>query len=862
MRNKKLSTLILTLMLALAALITSVSLATAAVFPPTNYPTYCFLTVNPNPIGINQRVSVNFWLDKPPPNAATVFGDRWQGVTVTITKPDQKTEIKGPFALDAVGSGWTDFYPKDPGKYTFQMKFPGQWVNYTAAGMFGGPSNTYYNYYQPSEGAIVELTVQQDPIAYWKDIPLPTGYWQRPLNAELRATSDIGSYWLAAGSTGPHGPRAYNWLGNFQPYGTAPDSAHVLWTKEIAFGGSVGGGYGDRGDAVYYPGETYERKFQPPIIMQGRLYYNLRLGSSLWDGFTCIDLNTGQEKWTKIVDNKNAQPITFGQLLDFQSPNQHGVIPYLWGVSGSTYMMIDAFSGSSILNLTGVPSGSMVFGKQGEILIYTLSATTNRMTLWNSTRAINPTIDTSWSWRPSPTLATPTSPAGINVTAGYMWNETIPDVAGSQSITKICPEVIYARATLVSAPAAQVCDVAYDIKGGKKPVQLWVQNRTYEGTLMNGPMQVWPVSPGSSTLQGVFVTFVKEQMVWFGYDVFTGAQIWGPTTPYESAWGMYQPYADTSYGYGMFFAGGYDGTVHAFDMKTGDNLWNYYCGSSGFETPYGSYPFKDNALTVADGKVFAATNEHSPNTPFFHGWRLHAIDVTTGKAAWNVSYMGLAPIIADGRALALNYFDNRLYCFSTGPSATTVTASPKVIAKGGSILIEGSVTDQSPGAKGTPAIADESMSAWMEYLYEQREIPGNAKGVPVQLTAVESSGTSVDLGTVTSDMGGQFSVVWTPPAEGKYTIFATFSGTISYGASFAETAAAVTAAPAPSPTQTPVPSTPPPTVAPTTAPPTETPTPVVPPQETPNTVLYVGVATVIIVAALAAVALALRKRAK
>ncbi len=851
-RDKIATTIALIAILSLPALMSTMQSANAANFPPTTYPTYCFLTVNPNPIGIAQRLSVNFWLDKPTPNAAGPAGDRWQGITVIVTKPDGTTETKGPFTFDAVGSGWTDYYPRDVGKYTFQMKFPGQWVNYTSMG------NTYQNYYSPSEGAKVPLTVQTDPIPYWKDLTLPTGYWTRPLNAEFRGTASIASYWLAAGSTGPHGPRAYNWLGNFQPYGTAPNTAHVLWTKEIAFGGSVGGQFGVNGDAVYYPGETYERKFQPPIIMQGRLYYNVRLGSSLWAGFTCVDLNTGETIWYKAAENPNYQPLAFGQLLDFQTPNQHGVIPYLWGIIGSTYVMYDAFSGNWILNMTGVPSGSMVFDPNGDILIYTLSGATNRMTLWNATRAINPTVDTTWMWRPTPT--------STNITAGYMWNESIPDVAGTQSITKITPELIYARATLVSAPSAQVCDVAYDIRDGKKPTQLWVQNRTFEGTIMNGQMQIWPTSPTSSTLQGVFTTFVKELMVWYGYDVFTGNQIWGPTDPYPDAWGVYQPYADATYGYGMFYPGGYDGKVHAFDLKTGTNLWNYYTGSSGFETPYGTYPFKDNALTVADGKVFAATNEHSPNTPYFHGWRLHVFDAYTGQAVWNVSYMGLAPIIADGKAVALNYFDNRIYCFAIGPSATTVSASPKITAKGGSTMIEGTVTDQSPGAKDTPAIADESMSAWMEYIYEQHEVPADAKGVSVTLSALDPNGNTIPIGTVQTDKSGMYKKMWQPQIEGEYTIVATFGGSESYGSSFAETSVGVTpaasAAPV-TPTSAPTTAAPSTTIAPTTAAPTQviTPSPApINPEAGPNTGLYVGIAAVIVIAAVAAIAVFLRKR--
>ena len=291
-------------------------------------------------------------------------------------------------------------------------------------------------------------------------------------------------------------------------------------------------------------------------------------------------------------------------------------------------------------------------------------------------------------------------------------------------------------------------------------------------------------------------------------------------------------------------------------------MWNYFTGSSGFETPYGSYPFKDSALTVADGKVFAATNEHSPSTPFFHGWKLHAIDIATGQGVWNFSYLGLAPIIADGYAIALNYFDNQIYCFGVGPSETTVTASPKITSAGSSVMIEGTVTDQSPGATGVPAISDDSMSAWMEYVYEQREIPATATGVKVLLTAIDSNGGVENIGTVTTDMGGMFKKMWTPQTAGEYTIVATFEGSDSYGGSFAETAVGVTTAPAASVTATPTQV--PPTQAPTTPAPTVTtsPSPVAPPEKGTDTALYVGLSAVIIIAVIAAVALLLRRRKK
>ena len=57
----------LTLMLALTAL-----LATTQTVKAEDLPIYCFLTVNPNPIGVGQTISVNFWIDKVTPDRKSV----------------------------------------------------------------------------------------------------------------------------------------------------------------------------------------------------------------------------------------------------------------------------------------------------------------------------------------------------------------------------------------------------------------------------------------------------------------------------------------------------------------------------------------------------------------------------------------------------------------------------------------------------------------------------------------------------------------------------------------------------------------------------------------------------------------------
>jgi hypothetical protein len=802
----------------IATAIVAVMLLSISALTPTasaaDYPTWLFLTVQPDPIGIGQAANVVYWLDKAPPTASGPRGDRWQGWTLEITDPDGAKKTMKLAESDAAGSGIIKFVPDKLGNYTFKMYFPGQNITQGSA----------INWYKPSESATVQLTVQEDQIQPIPYIPLPTDYWSRPINAANHGWNQLGGNWLAGGSAGPHGPRCYDSNGNFNPYGTAPNSPHVMWTKEIAFGGIVGEA---TGDTNYFPGETYDRKFQPPIIMQGRLYYNQRLGVAGWQGLYCVDLQTGEEIWFK-----NATTATFGQLLDWQTPNVHGIIPHLWAVSGSTYKMYDAFTGDWILDVQNVPSGTMVYGPNGEILIYTLTGATNRLTLWNSSKALEATMSGDWYYRPV---------GPVNGTKGYEWNVTVPDMPGSQSILKIKDGVLYARATYADAApgTTKVGDVAYDIstdnikkdENNAYPTSInnmWGPvNRTFEGTLLNGFVD-----------SDILPIFVKEQMVWYGFNVRTGAQAWGPTEPYENAWGVYQPYADWQSANGMLYAAGYDGMIHAYNITTGVNVWNWYADLSGLETVYGHYVFKDSAMSICDGKIYAVTNEHSPSSPLYRGSKMYCIDAVTGQGLWNISFWGLFPVIADGYAVSLNYYDGRVYCFGLGQSETTVTAAPKVSTLGNSVLIEGKVTDKAAGANGAAAVSDESMAAWMEYLYMQQPKPTNATGVEVRLDVLDANGNYRTIGTATTDLSGAFSYAWQPDIPGKYTIYATYVGSKSYGSSSAETALQVDDAATPPPTP----------IADTTTPMTDT------------YVLAVGVAIIIAIAIVGFVMVSMLKK--
>jgi len=129
------------------------------------------------------------------------------------------------------------------------------------------------------------------------------------------------------------------------------------------------------------------------------------------------------------------------------------------------------------------------------------------------------------------------------------------------------------------------------------------------------------------------------------------------------------------------------------------------------------------------------------------------------------------------------------------------------------VVIQGTVMDISAGTKqtqqaadfpgGVPAVSDDSMSAWMEYVYMQKPRPTNATGVSVSIDAIDPNNNFIHIGTATSDMTGLFSYAWlTPNVPGKYTVLATFVGSDSYWPSFTETAMYVQGAPAATPPPT------------------------------------------------------------
>ena len=219
--------------------------------------------------------------------------------------------------------------------------------------------------------------------------------------------------------------------------------------------------------------------------------------------------------------------------------------------------------------------------------------------------------------------------------------------------------------------APWIMEIGYSTTNGR---ELWAVNRT---SPLPGGMISWnTVTLSAAVGDGVFVEFYPETMVWYGYDITTGKRIWGPTDPWPNAWGFYAWQVRIMYG--MLIGVDFAGYIHAYDIHTGKKLWDYNSGSAGWDTPYGVYTI-ETPVVAADGKIYV-THGHGYSAPIFKGATLTCLNATDGTVMWNIlnfnDRTGMA--LADGYIACYNIYDGQVYSFGKGPSATTVTAGPKL----------------------------------------------------------------------------------------------------------------------------------------------------------------------------------------
>jgi hypothetical protein len=740
--------------------------------------TFAYIGAMPNPVGVGQTVMLHVGI----PDALSTATDGFIGLTVIVTKPDNSTETVGPYKTDSTGGTGVLYTPTQVGTYYLQTHFPEQWYNYSGYDFFGNPVSSQM-LYKESYSPQLELDVQQDPIQYYPGEPLPTEYWSRPINQQLREWYTISGNWLVPTPILPNDNL-------YAPDQDAPESAHILWTRPV--GDTMGGLAGGIDETGYGIGDAYEGKFGG-VIISGVMFYNKYDSGQPQQAVVAVDLHTGEELWTKSLANNGVNygngRIAFGQVLRFSSMNYQGDFSYLWVTSGSNWYAFEPLTGDWKYNMTNVPSGTNYYGPNGEILRYSISQNAGWLAQWNTSSVVlknNAGMAVAWGSQ----VRGKTFDAQ---TKGYDWNVTIQKaLPGSVRIVNPLDRIVGAS---INATNVQIWALNLNPSNGQIGTLLYNTAWTAPASWAEGNQTInWAAA---SLTDNVAVLNSKECMNYYAFDLTNGQFLWGPS-PADTYLNMFDRISTINYG--KLVSSGAAGDIRCYDAKSGTLLWNYTAEDLNTEFTIGNNWWMQQVL-VSDGKVYLGHVEHSPNQPLPRGAPFICLDIETGNVVWKMdggfrqTCWGGKAMIADSIIGLMDTYDQRVYAIGKGPSQTTVEAPATGITLGNSLVIRGMITDVSPGTEtyalgarfpnGVPAVSDESMSAWMKYVYMQFERPSDTKGVPIALSVLDANGNYREIGNTTSDADGFFTFSWQPDIPGQYTVYASFAGSESYWPSHA-----------------------------------------------------------------------------
>ncbi|HLN46067.1 MAG TPA: PQQ-binding-like beta-propeller repeat protein [Candidatus Sulfotelmatobacter sp.] len=789
----------------------------SGVSPNFTVQTVAYISVRPTVVGVGQTFLVNLF-PVPAPNANRKFPN----LKVTITKPDNTQDIITMDSYVADGTAWFEYVASQLGTWKFKLDFPGV---YYPAGRYldgniitatsGGSTYAISEYYQPSSSKEMTLTVQQDWVASWPEMPLPTDYWTRPVPYAYREWAQISGDFPWRGPSGgalwdklypDTNPRwgGYQisgmggpWRGHFTPWVQGPNSAHVAWKRQYGIGGIVGGDMGlGIADTSIFSGSGVSR--YPFIVYGGRAYMSLTYdsyagkdeskpgtGKTAVPYWQCFDYRTGELIWERPLEAGESPPNVIEYFNQGLLPGGQVSITSdeLTAVNflsiGNGYLRkYDPWTGAMVANISIAPmtgTGGTYFMNGYVLGVQDLGANVSASQRY---RLVN--------WTTFGTTTNFTARVQSNIT--WPWNSLSDFTDYSAGIS-----VRTAKSFAAGAPN-KTNVMAASLATGQ---QLW-----------SVALDEWEYSSSTNYADHGKFAMLSEQGYFIALDLNTGSVAW-KSEKFDYPWdepgfGGYNVLS----AYGLLYRNAYTG-IYAFNWKDGKLAWKYTSpAGSPYETPYvdanGTTVYSTNiGGAIADGKYYIYNTEHSATVPITRGWQLHAINATTGEGIWKVAIPGggskhttdIGPI-ADGY-LSLGGSDGYMYVFGKGKSAITVTAPNVVMSKGNGIVITGTVVDLSPAQPNTPAVSKESMALQMEHIHQQMPIDGiwhnqTIIGVPVKLTAIAADGSVVDIGTVTTNgYYGTFGKEWVPPNEGTYQIIANFAGDESYGSSAAATTISV-----------------------------------------------------------------------
>jgi hypothetical protein len=395
------------------------------------------------------------------------------------------------------------------------------------------------------------------------------------------------------------------------------------------------------------------------------------------------------------------ESLAFGQIYNYNSPNQNGGTAYLWSLVNdtdgpNTWMMFDAFTGNYICQIDNVPSwaqstasGSVsaimpipnneVYGADGSLTFYHLqnygnaTAPNYYLQCWNTSQAIwagmEPFIGHEyWLWRPiigkiydgtrgySINASIPAADQGSYL-SGTIYaiqenKELIGGIPGKNNGTYLQPGNLWALNLTNIPEASNPSNSSYWLSQSSTnllwnitftPPQCaaddvqWLLDYSTFGTTLN--------TPGVDLVyvdpwDGVFIYANSLNISYYGYNLTTGQLLWGPT-PIEAAWQFFNQNYEYRFTYiydGMFYSCGYGGIIYAYNVTTGNLIWTYTAQQVGFESPYGNVPIDITA--ICNGLLYAGDGEHSPISPLWRDSYVRCINATTGQEVWKLEDYG------------------------------------------------------------------------------------------------------------------------------------------------------------------------------------------------------------------------------
>jgi len=769
--------------------------------------TFTSVGITPSLIGLGQEVMINVMVypgpEGPTYEAQTIVQMVNEGkaagfanVSVTITKPDGNKEtfkpidlslqtlgINEPGRMQIVGHLMFRYVPTMVGNYSITASFPGQ--TYTTDYV----SNTIKLsvFYKPSSsGAPTVFRVQEERVSGglidgspWS--PLPQNYWENPVQTNNREWYTISGDWVQGN---------YDRLGsNYNPYSQAPNSPHILYSRQIADSGLIGGIWGSLPlpqSSGQYNALAYT---SDPIIEGGKFYRNHRAGY-----FECVDLRTGTRLW------EAAGSVSLAQRLDlpFQTAaqvNEGAISSWLWGgITFSTsgtgtdkWYRYSTFNGDLLQTISNVPKDISYVGfDDGDPIVWCVQSVGYGGTLWNTTLPLKIPYVNLIKWNFSQLVSTQfyTQSTSSDWRKGIMWNvsamqDDFVSIGDSNFRAPIAMPYRDANVVVVRNPNAMQIMAGYDYTTGAK---LWKNN----ATVLNIDILVQGVSTSNA---GPMIMLDSGSNTHVAYDVKTGKEIWRASRG-ELPWSMVPAYT-YAYHDGTWFTGSFDGYVRAYNIKTGALNWTSNFAGKTNENVVGTNPFNGRSLG-ADGKLYYSSSTEYQLMPRTRFQNLICINETNGQFIWKLP-IGIAPrAIAEGYLLGEDIDNGMQYVIGKGKTSMTVTAPDMGVTFGRSVMITGTVMDQSPGKPNTPAVSEADMSEWMDYLYGQNAAllnnPPAPTGVPVTIIVKDANDNYRIIGQTTSNSNGFFKLNWTPDISGDYEVYASFAGSNSYWPSNAMTA--------------------------------------------------------------------------